>query len=135
MARATINCRILPGVPAAEVERTLVRVLNDDQIKLSRVTQPQPSPASPLTPEVMGAIERTTKKMWNIPVVPVMETGATDGRLTRNAGIPTYGASGVFVDVDDVRAHGKDERIGVQDFYDGVEHIFQLAKAVSSPTP
>jgi acetylornithine deacetylase/succinyl-diaminopimelate desuccinylase-like protein len=81
----------------------------------------------------MDPVERVTKRLWNIPVVPVMETGATDGLYLRNAGIPVYGVSGVFVDINDIRAHGRDERIGVQDYYDGAEYIYQLVKAVTSP--
>ena len=74
-----------------------------------------------------------TEKLWpGTPVLAVMETGGTDGKRLRSAGIPTYGISGVFMDVDDVRAHGKDERIGVKDFYDGLEYEYQLIKAFSS---
>src|SRR5262249_11042774 len=106
MARATVNCRILPGASVDEVEQTLNRLANDKEGGISRPTQALPSPASALSPEIMGPVERIATKMWNIPVVPVMETGATDGRYLRNAGYATYGASGVFIDVNDVRAHG-----------------------------
>jgi len=131
-ASATVNCRMLPGTPSAEVQRTLSRVVNDTAVMVSVVTPAIPSPGSPLKPEIMDPVERVTKRLWNIPVVPVMETGATDGLYLRNAGIPVYGVSGVFVDINDIRAHGRDERIGVQDYYDGAEYIYQLAKAVSS---
>jgi acetylornithine deacetylase/succinyl-diaminopimelate desuccinylase-like protein len=81
----------------------------------------------------MGATERTTASLWpGVPVIPVMETGATDGAHLRRAGIATYGISGVFIDVDDVRAHGRDERIGVREYYDGAEYLFQLMKALAS---
>jgi acetylornithine deacetylase/succinyl-diaminopimelate desuccinylase-like protein len=133
MARANVNCRMLPDDSPAEVQQTLVRVLADDQIKVSVASQPLLSPPSPLNPEVMGATERTTAKLWpGVPVIPVMETGATDGAHLRKAGIATYGISGVFIDVDDVRAHGKDERIGVREYYDGVEYLYQLMKALAS---
>ena len=132
LAAATVNCRVMPGTPQGEVQSTLVRVVNDTAVKISVVTPATPSPPSPLTPEVMGAIERVTKRMWNIPVVPVMETGATDGLYFRNAGVPVYGVSGVFVDINDIRAHGRDERIGVQDYYDGAEYVYQLVKELSS---
>jgi acetylornithine deacetylase/succinyl-diaminopimelate desuccinylase-like protein len=80
----------------------------------------------------MGAVERTTAKLWpGVPVVPVMETGATDGKFLRAAGVPTYGVAGVFIDVDDNRAHGKDERIGVKDFYDGLEYVEALVRELS----
>ena len=131
-ATATINCRMLPGTPQAEVQEALARAVSDTAVKISVVSPANPSPMAALKPEVMSRIEAVTKRLWNIPVIPVMETGATDGLYLRNAGIPVYGISGVFVDIDDVRAHGKDERIGVQDYYDGAEYIYQLVKAVSS---
>ena len=131
-ASATINCRMLPGTPQTEVQEALTRVVADTAVAISVVTPATPSPMAALKPEVMNQIERVTKRLWNIPVMPVMETGATDGLYLRNAGIPVYGISGVFVDINDIRAHGKDERIGVQDYYDGAEYIYQLVKAVSS---
>jgi acetylornithine deacetylase/succinyl-diaminopimelate desuccinylase-like protein len=131
-ASATINCRMLPGTPQAEVQEALTRVVADTAVAISVVTPATPSPMAALKPEVMNQIERVTKRLWNIPVMPVMETGATDGLYLRNAGIPVYGISGVFVDINDIRAHGKDERIGVQDYYDGAEYIYQLVKAVTS---
>lgn len=131
-ASATINCRMLPGTPQDEVQRALATAVNDTAVAITVVTPATPSPPSALSLSIMDPIERVTKKLWNIPVIPVMETGATDGLYLRNAGIPVYGISGVFVDINDVRAHGKDERIGVQDYYDGAEYIYQLVKAVSS---
>ena len=81
----------------------------------------------------MGPIERITSEMWpGVPVVPVMSTGATDGLYLRNARIPTYGVSGLFSDVDDNRAHGKDERMGVKQFYEGREFLYRLVKALTS---
>ena len=131
-ASATVNCRMLPGTPQVEVQDALTRVVADTAVAISVVSPANPSPMAALKPEVMSQIERVTKRLWNIPVIPVMETGATDGLFLRNAGIPVYGVSGVFVDINDIRAHGKDERIGVQDYYDGAEYIYQLVKAVSS---
>lgn len=81
----------------------------------------------------MGPIETITAEMWpGVPVVPTMSTGATDGLFLRNAGIPTYGVSGIFGDVDDARAHGKDERILVSSFFEGREFLYRLVKALSS---
>jgi acetylornithine deacetylase/succinyl-diaminopimelate desuccinylase-like protein len=122
----------LPDEAPAEVEAEVRRVLADDQITLSVITPAEAGPPSPLAPEVMGAIERTTATLWpGVPVVPVMETGATDGRYLRLSGTPTYGVSGVFVDVDDAHAHGRDERIGVRDYYDGLEYTYRLVRALS----
>ncbi len=130
-ATATVNCRMLPGTPSEEVQGTLSRVVADTAVKVGVVTAATPSPPSPLTPAIMKPLELVTTRLWNIPVVPVMETGATDGLYLRNAGIPVYGVSGVFIDINDIRAHGRDERIGVQNYYDGAEYIYQLVKAVS----
>src|SRR6266850_232120 len=131
-ASATVNCRMLPGTAQDDVQRTLVRIVADTAVKVGVVQAAVPSPAAALKPDVMDAIERVTTRLWRIPVIPVMETGATDGLYLRNAGIPVYGVSGVFVDINDIRAHGRDERIGVQDYYDGAEYIYQLVREVSS---
>ena len=132
-ARATVNCRILPQETAAEVRRTLVRVLADDQIKVTPVAESKPSPPSPLRGDVMGPVEGITQKMWpRVPVVPVMGTGATDSLFFRQAGIPMYGVSGIFGDIEDGRAHGKDERIAITSFYEGQEFLYRLTKALSS---
>ena len=135
--RAVINCRILPGQPPAGVQATLARVVNDDSVHISPIDDhtAAPSPPSPLTPEVMRVIEGVTARLWpGVPVIPQMETGATDGAYLRAAGIPTYGVSGVSLDIDDIRAHGRDERIKVDAFYDGVEYIYQLLVAASTAT-
>jgi acetylornithine deacetylase/succinyl-diaminopimelate desuccinylase-like protein len=133
-ARAVVNCRILPGESADEVEQTLIKVLADKQISVSRIGSPKPCPASPLKPEIMKPIEQITEQMWpGIPVIPTMCTGGTDGLYLRNAGIPTYGVSGIFEDMGEVRAHGKDERIGMKSFFEGQEFLYRLMKAVSSP--
>jgi acetylornithine deacetylase/succinyl-diaminopimelate desuccinylase-like protein len=131
-ASATVNCRMMPGTPADEVQSTLSRVAADTAVKVSVLTAAIPSPPSPLTPAIMGPLERVTKRLWNIPVIPIMETGATDGLYFRNAGVPVYGVSGVFIDINDIRAHGRDERIGVQNYYDGAEYIYQLVREFSS---
>jgi len=135
-ARAGVNCRLLPGESMEAVKATLVKVLADDEIALSLIEDAPsaPGPASPLAPEVMGPIERITGEMWpGLPVVPTMSTGATDGRYLRSAGIPTYGVSGLFEDIDDNRAHGKDERMGVKQFHEGQEFLLRLVKTMAGP--
>jgi acetylornithine deacetylase/succinyl-diaminopimelate desuccinylase-like protein len=132
MASANVNCRILPGVSPASVKDKLVEVLADPKIKVSFVGEANPSKPSPLRPDVMGAVESLTKEMFpGVIVVPVMSTGATDGLYLRNGEIPTYGVDGTFGDMDDVRAHGRDERIGVKQFYEGLEFQYRLIKALS----
>ena len=133
VARATVNCRVLPGESVEEVQSTLVRVLSDDQISVTPIQLPVLSQASPLNPELMQTVERLSKEFWpGIPVIPTMSTGASDGLYLRNAGVPTYGHSGLAVDILDVRAHGKDERVLIQAFYDGEEYLYRLVKDLSS---
>jgi acetylornithine deacetylase/succinyl-diaminopimelate desuccinylase-like protein len=133
-ARAVVNCRINPGESPSEVRSTLIRVLDDPKISVASIGNATPSAPSRLRPDLMEALERITNQMWpGVPVVPVMSTGATDGAYLRNAGLPTYGVSGFFEDVDDTRAHGRDERLGVKQFYEGREFLYRLVKALSSP--
>ena len=132
-ARAIVNCRIMPGESPEDVLKTLNRVVDDPQITITPLKPAKPSPPSPLTPEVMGAIQQAKKKIWpGLPIVPVLETGATDGLFFRQIGIPTYGITGTAEDLDDVRIHGKDERMAVEDFYNGLDFEYQLIKAIAS---
>jgi acetylornithine deacetylase/succinyl-diaminopimelate desuccinylase-like protein len=106
-------------------------VINDTSIKFQADTA-TPSPASPLRPDVFSAVEASVKATWgNIPVVPIMETGATDGLFFRNAGVPVYAFSGIFIATDDVRAHGKDERILISSFDDALDFTYDFLKRVS----
>jgi acetylornithine deacetylase/succinyl-diaminopimelate desuccinylase-like protein len=132
-ASAIVNCRILPDESPAMIRGTLVRVLNNPKIDVKPLDPAITSAPSPLRPEVLMPIERITDAMWpGVPVVPVMATGATDGLYLRNAGIPTYGVSGIFSDVNDNRVHGKDERIGTSHFYEAREFLYRLIKAYTS---
>jgi acetylornithine deacetylase/succinyl-diaminopimelate desuccinylase-like protein len=131
-ARAVVNCRMLPSDSVQQVQSTLKKVVADDRINVSVVGEAVPAPASDLNPRIMRKLEELSAKLYGgIPVVPQMDTGASDGKYLRIGGIPTYGVPGVFVDIDDVRAHGKDERIGVKDFYDGVEFYYLFIKSVA----
>jgi len=134
-ATANINCRVVPNVDPAQVRLTLLQVMGDTGITLSAPPPLEPSAPSPLTPELMGAVEQLTKEMFgDIPVIPTMSTGATDGMYLRAKGIPTYGVSGLFGDPNDSRAHGKDERMLVKSLYDGQEFLYRLVKALSTAT-
>jgi len=131
-ARATVNCRVLPGEPIEEVEKALRQVLADEQISLTRTSEFVASPPSPLRADILQPIEKLTAQFWpGIPVIPSMSAGATDGRYLRNAGIATYGHSGLAGDVDDVRMHGRDERVAVKAFDDGLEYLYRLVKLLS----
>ena len=128
-ARATVNCRVLPTEDLTQVQHTLETALGDPAVSVRPIEPPKPSPPSPLTKEVMGAITAATNETFpGVPVIPSMGTGATDGLYFRIAGIPTYGVSGLFHDVDDVREHGRDERIGVKDFEQGRDFLYALVK-------
>jgi acetylornithine deacetylase/succinyl-diaminopimelate desuccinylase-like protein len=132
LARATINCRMLPDEKPEDVLATIRRIVADTAVSVSVLSPAVPSPASPLVPEVLGPVESITRAMWpGATVIPSMETGATDGLYLRNAGMPVYGVSGVPLDVDDVRAHGRDERIRVGAFYQGVEFTDRLVRALA----
>jgi acetylornithine deacetylase/succinyl-diaminopimelate desuccinylase-like protein len=127
-----MNCRIMPGVSPSSVKDKLVEILADPQIKVSLAGDANPSKPSPLRADVMNAVESLTKQMFpGVIVVPVMSTGATDGLYLRNSEIPTYGVDGTFGDLDDVRAHGKDERVGVKQFFEGLEFQYRLIKTLA----
>lgn len=136
-ARAIVNCRILPGHTADEVRAQLIKVLAEPEISVAPVETsglgPRANPPSPLRPDVMGPLERVVKQMWpGVPVVPVMDAGASDGVFSRAAGIPTYGVPGVFIDVNDDRSHGRDERLPVKSFYEGLDFYYRFTKALTS---
>ena len=128
-ATAIVNCRILPNDDPEKIKETLIKVFDDKDIAVTTKNVAKMSPPSPMAAEVFKPIEKITQQLWpGVPVVPTMSTGATDGAYLRKSGIPTYGVSGIFSDINDVRAHGKDERIGVKSFYEGQEFLYQLVK-------
>ena len=132
-ARATVNCRVLPGEDPEAVRARLVEVLGNPGIEVTWIDRAKPSVPSPLAPAVMQPIEEITGQFWpGVPVLPLMATGASDGLYLRNAGIPTYGVSGIFGDIDDNRSHGRDERVGVQQFYDGAQFLYALVKRLGT---
>jgi acetylornithine deacetylase/succinyl-diaminopimelate desuccinylase-like protein len=133
-ARAVVNCRVLPDEDPAAVEATLRSVIGDEAAILRRIYEPVASPPSPLDPEVVAPIAEVVQEVWpGALIVPEMSTGATDGLYVRNGGIPVYGVSGIFAEPDDVRAHGRDERIGVEAFHDAVRFWYGMIKALSAP--
>ncbi|HEU4627098.1 MAG TPA: M20/M25/M40 family metallo-hydrolase [Steroidobacteraceae bacterium] len=132
LARAMVNCRIVPGETPDQVRETLVKVLADSQIAVKPEPLDTLSDPSPLTAELSSAIRKVATKFWPAaPLLPIMSAGATDGRFLRNAGIPTYGHSGLASELFDNRAHGKDERVAVKSFFDGLEYQHQLVKVLA----
>ncbi|SRR5258708_4939779 len=131
-ARATVNCRIMPGDAVDEVGATLTRAIDDPKIAITPLGKPVLSPASPLDPEVMRAVERLTAEMWpGVPVIPTMSTGYTDSRWLRNAGIAAYGVSGLFTDPGKTGVHGLNEQVGVQQLYDSKQFLYRFVKQVA----
>ncbi len=132
VASANVNCRILPGMAVATVITQLTKVLADPAIEVSLVGEATPSKPAVLRDDVISATETIVRSMFpGVPVVPVMSTGATDGLHLRNAGIPTFGVDGLFDDIHDVRAHGRDERVGVKQFNEDLEFQYRLITTLS----
>ncbi|MGB5245580.1 MAG: M20/M25/M40 family metallo-hydrolase [Woeseia sp.] len=131
-ARATINCRVLPQSSAEATKAMIEKFAAPHGVSVSQIAIARQSPPSPLDEQVMGPVAAVTKAMWgDIPIIPEMSTGATDGLFVRNVGIPVYGVSGIAEDPNDIRAHGQDERIGVKSFYDATEFWYLLLKAMT----
>jgi acetylornithine deacetylase/succinyl-diaminopimelate desuccinylase-like protein len=146
LAQAVINCRILPGHSPEEIRQMLIAAIDDAKVKVQyidnngdaadRAPDTKAFPPVMPKPEILQPLERVAKEMWpGAPVIPDMETGASDSIYTIAAGIPSYGVSGMAIDQDDVRAHGKDERIRVSSYYDGVEFYYRYLKALAGGRP
>jgi acetylornithine deacetylase/succinyl-diaminopimelate desuccinylase-like protein len=142
MARANVNCRIAPGSSAEDIRVKLEEILADPKITVKYIgaigeveehpTERLAYAPPPLRPDVFQPLEKIVADMWpGTPVIPTMATGASDGVYTNAAGLPTYGISGTAIDRDDVRAHGKDERLGMESFYRGVEFYYRYLRAVT----
>ena len=139
-AEANVNCRILPGHTPGEVRKQLEAVFAEPKLTVTldaesginggenevSVTPPA------LNKEVFAALHSATNQMWpGTPVIPEMETGASDSKITMSAGIPSYGFSGMGIDEDDDRAHGRDERLGVESYYAGVEFMYLYLRTLT----
>jgi acetylornithine deacetylase/succinyl-diaminopimelate desuccinylase-like protein len=136
LAAANVNCRVLPEDSMEYVQNTLRQVIADDDVKLSITGEVSKGPASPMRPDVLSAVSRLTDTLWpGVPTIPIMVMGATDGLYLRAAGIPTYGVQGFFMDRDDIRFHGRDERMGVTAFFEGQTFLYELVKALSGDAP
>lgn len=132
LAAANINCRIFPDDTVEHVLATLKQVAGDEQVLVTIKQNEGKAPPSPMRPDIMKAFAQITDTMWpGVITVPEMSTGASDGRYLREAGIPTYGIQGFFLDRDDVRAHGRDERMPVESFYQGQTFLYELVKKLA----
>ncbi|MGD0298684.1 MAG: M20/M25/M40 family metallo-hydrolase [Bryobacteraceae bacterium] len=129
-AGAMVNCRILPETKPEEVLATLKKVVADDQVSITVTREMEAGPPSPMRPDLFRAASRITDSMWpGVLAIPTMVMGATDGLYLRSAGIPTYGVQGIFI--DDFRAHGRDERVGINEFYEGSAFLYELVKSLA----
>jgi acetylornithine deacetylase/succinyl-diaminopimelate desuccinylase-like protein len=131
-AKATIQCRMMPGDTAEHVQAALTAALSDTRISVRLDAPPIVSPESPPTPQITARVANVVHSMWpGVPIVPAMATGFSDDRQTRNAGIPSYDLGGIWADVDENRMHGRDERVGVRAFDESVEYTYRLVKVMS----
>jgi len=134
--RANVNCRILPGVPIAEVQQEIASVLGDEKISVAQTGEPgMQSPPPPLSKHIMEPVRKIAGQIWpGVAIVPTMSTGATDGRFLNATGVPTYGLSGMFHDAEGARAHGLNERIRVKSLMNGRRFLFEIVKLYANGT-
>jgi len=133
LAAATVNCRVLPEDSVEYVTETLRRVVADSAVRVIVNGAPRGAPPSPMRGDLLSAVGAVTTELWpGVATVPMMVMGATDGMYLRAAGIPTYGVQGLFYDRDDIRFHGRDERLKVQSFYEGQSFMYELVKRLAS---
>jgi acetylornithine deacetylase/succinyl-diaminopimelate desuccinylase-like protein len=132
LAAANVNCRVLPDDAIDYVTSTLKRVIADSAVVVTVDGTPQKAPASPMRDDLMAAVSSVTTSLWpGVATVPMMVMGATDGLYLRAAGIPTYGVQGIFYDPEDIRFHGRDERVRVQSFYQAQTFLYELVKRLT----
>ena len=141
-ANANVNCRILPGYTQEQIRRQLIKIINnpavtvkykDDAGNLHDKGTDRVSPTPPpLRPDIFAPLNKVVSEMHpGLPILPEMETGASDSIYTVAAGMPSYGISGVAIDTDDMRAHGRDERVRISSFDEGVDFYYRFLKALT----
>jgi acetylornithine deacetylase/succinyl-diaminopimelate desuccinylase-like protein len=129
-ATITLSCRVMQGTTLEQVKETLEKAINDPGVSVQIVRRRDGSSAPPLTDEIMRPVKAQAAKLWpGVPVAPFMSAGATDGRFLMNAGIPTYGMSGMFAKPDETNAHGLNEKRRVQSLYEGREFLEGVVRA------
>lgn len=134
LAAATVNCRVIPEEAVDDVTSTLRRIVADTNVHVVLQGTPSAGPTSPMRDDVMSAVAEGTNRLWpGVPAVPMMVMGGTDGRYLRAAGIPTYGVQGIFYGRDDIRFHGRDERVRVRSFYEAQTFLYDLVKRLAGP--
>jgi acetylornithine deacetylase/succinyl-diaminopimelate desuccinylase-like protein len=132
-ASAVVNCRIFPGIQPETVRAELAGVIGNEAVRVETMGDPQLSPVSEPRADVMDAIARSIHARYpGVPLTPYLESGGTDGLIYRSAGIPTWASSGMFIKPDEMFAHGLNERLPVASFYAAIEHVHDLALALSA---
>jgi acetylornithine deacetylase/succinyl-diaminopimelate desuccinylase-like protein len=132
-AHATVQCRLIPGETPEQVKATLEQVVADPAIKVSIDEPIDPSPETPLTPDVLARYQKAADSLWPHSLfIPDMAAGASDSVYARLAGEPSYVSSAIFTDIDDSREHGRDERVGVRQFDEGGEYLYRLLKVMAA---
>ena len=142
-ATANVNCRIFPGHSAEEIRQELVKIVADPKVTVgyvqidgsiaSNAPNDQQLPPVALREDVMKPLREVSAEFWpGIPVLPDMAIGASDSRYANAAGMPAFGVGGIVLDNNDIRAHGKDERLPVQSFNTGVQFYYRYLKALTS---
>ena len=133
LATASVNCRVLPEDSPVYVLDTLNKLIADPQVKITSLENNTGGVPSPMRPDILSAVKQaTTAEFPGTPVLPIMVVGATDGRYLRTAGIPCYGIQGFFFGPDDIRFHGRDERMPIQSFYEGQAFLYDLVKILAT---
>jgi len=135
LATASVNCRVLPEDSPDYVLATLTKVVADPEVKVSIASDRESGGVpSPMRPDILNAVKAANDAEFpGVPVVPIMVVGATDGRYLRSAGIPCYGVQGFFFDREDIRFHGRDERMEIKSFYEGQAFLYDLVKRLATP--
>jgi acetylornithine deacetylase/succinyl-diaminopimelate desuccinylase-like protein len=134
-ARATLSCRVMQGTTPDQVKEALDAAIADPGVKVSIVRRRDGSSPPELTAEIMGATQRTVERLWpGTPIIPTMSAGATDGRFLMNAGIPTYGLSGLFAIPGETNAHGLNEKLRVRSFYESREFLELVTRDLTKPS-
>ena len=132
-ARAVVNCRVLPQESTENVEARIRSLTEPHGVAVERISPVTPSPPSPLRADVVEPVTAVARRFWgDVPIIPELSTGATDGAFVRRAGIPVYGVSGIAEDPKDIRAHGMDERIGIEAFNDALAFWYELTKEIAT---
>jgi len=122
-ATATVNCRVFPGVPVSAIEGALKQAVENEAIEFKQTDEATESPISRLRPDVVAAVKKAVHSRYpDVKVIAYMESGGTDGMHFRKAGIPTWAISGLFMNPDEMYAHGLNERLPIQAFYDALDH-------------